>query len=63
MKANLSSNDRVIRLVLGVVIAGLFIYQNSALAVLGLIPFITGAVGVCPLYSIIGFSTIKNSNA
>ncbi|HOS49083.1 MAG TPA: DUF2892 domain-containing protein [Bacteroidia bacterium] len=63
MKANLSSNDRVIRLVLGVVIASIFIYQNSALAVLGLIPFVTGAAGVCPLYSIIGFSTIKNNNA
>lgn len=63
MKANLSIHDRVLRMVAGVIIAGLFIYQNSALAVLGLIPFVTGGAGVCPLYSIIGFSTLKSDNA
>lgn len=63
MKANLNIHDRVIRMVAGVIIAGLFIYQNSALAVLGLIPFVTGAAGTCPLYSIIGISTLKNNNA
>ncbi len=63
MKSNLSIHDRAIRFVSGVIIAGLFIYQNSALAALGLIPFVTGAVGICPLYALIGISTLKNDNA
>lgn len=59
MKANESSDDRVIRVFLGVIISMFFVYQNSAWALLGLIPFITGIVGVCPLYSILGISTNK----
>ncbi|MEZ5205776.1 MAG: DUF2892 domain-containing protein [Acidimicrobiales bacterium] len=33
------------------------------LAVVGLIPLVTGAVGTCPLYSVFGISTCKNPNA
>ncbi|MBK7964207.1 MAG: DUF2892 domain-containing protein [Bacteroidetes bacterium] len=59
MKANESSNDRVFRVFLGVTIAMFFVYQNSAWALIGLVPFITGIVGICPLYSILGINTCK----
>ncbi|MBK7683541.1 MAG: DUF2892 domain-containing protein [Bacteroidetes bacterium] len=59
MKTNESSNDRVIRVFLGVAIAMFFVYHNSPWALLGLIPFITGIVGICPLYSILGINTSK----
>jgi hypothetical protein len=59
MKANESFNERVIRLVAGVTIASFFIYHNSVWAILGLIPFITGASGFCPLYYLIGYSSNK----
>jgi hypothetical protein len=63
MKNNINIHERVIRMVAGVVIACFFIYNNSFWAFLGLIPFITGAVGICPLYSIAGIDTDKGSHA
>lgn len=57
MHTNEGINDRVIRMFLGVSISMFFIYQNSIWALLGLIPFVTGIVGICPLYSILGINT------
>ena len=59
MKTNENFNERVIRLVTGVTIASFFIYHNSFWAILGLIPFITGASGFCPLYYLAGYSSNK----
>jgi hypothetical protein len=59
MEANVNFNERVIRLVAGVTIASFFIYHNSVWALLGLIPFITGASGFCPLYYLVGYSSNK----
>ena len=61
MKTNEGMNDRVIRMFIGVSVAMLFIYQNSPWALLGLIPFITGAVGFCPLYRVLGINTLPAS--
>lgn len=58
MKTNEGMNDRVIRMFLGVSIAMFLVFQNTAWALVGLIPFITGAVGICPLYSILGINTM-----
>lgn len=62
MYANEGMNDRVIRMFLGVIIAMFFIYNNSIWAFLGLIPFVTGAVGICPLYSLLGINTLPHSD-
>ncbi|MFM7016739.1 MAG: DUF2892 domain-containing protein [Bacteroidota bacterium] len=59
MKTNENFNERALRLVAGVIIASFFIYNNSAWAFLGLIPFVTGAIGFCPLYFLIGYSSNK----
>jgi Protein of unknown function (DUF2892) len=59
MKTNEGSKDRAIRVFLGVAVAMFFVTQNSAWALIGLIPFLTGVIGICPLYSILGINTAK----
>lgn len=61
MKSNIGMTDRVVRMFLGISVAMLFVFQNSIWAMVGLIPFITGIVGICPLYSILGINTDKSS--
>jgi hypothetical protein len=46
---------------LGISVAMFFVFQNSIWAMIGLIPFITGIVGICPLYSILGINTDKSA--
>lgn len=58
MKPNVGGIDRMVRIVLGVVLLGL-----AATGVvgwwgwLGLVPLATGALGWCPPYAMLGFST------
>jgi hypothetical protein len=57
---NEHSIDRVLRVVLGLGLLGLtFVGPHTALGYLGLIPLVTGLVGSCPLYSLLGFSTCR----
>lgn len=50
--------DRSIRVILGVVLVSLvFIGPQSAWGWIGLVPLITGIIGFCPLYKIIGLNT------
>lgn len=60
MTRNIGTADRIIRLVVGAVILGLY----GALApplryvtLLGLIPLGTAITGNCPLYTVLGLST------
>lgn len=64
MKANESTVDRVIRIVLGVILLAAGITLGGAwgivLDVIGLLALVTGAIGVCPAYKLFGgFSTKK----
>jgi hypothetical protein len=60
-KNNVGMTDRVIRIFIGVVLlVAFFIYPNASWrywTLIGIIPLITGAVGTCPLYSLLGLST------
>lgn len=50
--------ERVARVVLGVGILSLaFVGPKSPWAYLGIVPILTGALGNCPLYSLLGIST------
>jgi hypothetical protein len=52
--------ERIVRVVAGLGITSLaFVGPQSSWAFLGLIPVITGAVGSCPLYTILGVSTCR----
>ena len=58
MKVNEGTVDRVIRVVAGVGILSLaFVGPHSPWAYLGAIPLLTGLVGFCPLYAILGVNT------
>jgi hypothetical protein len=50
--------DRVLRVLAGAAILSLaFIGPKSPWAYLGVIPLLTGLVGSCPLYTLLGLST------
>ncbi len=51
--------DRVIRIILGVIIAVLGIHFGSWWGLIALIPLLTGLIGYCPLYTLFGISTRK----
>jgi hypothetical protein len=63
MSTNESTIDRIIRGVLGVaaligaVVLGIGSVAGAILAAVGGILVITGAVGFCPLYRVLGIST------
>lgn len=50
--------DRALRVALGLVILSqLFIGAQSWFALIGLLPLVTGLVGFCPLYKVLGVTT------
>lgn len=58
MTSNVGSIDRVLRVVLGVVLIALTLIGTiGAWGWIGLVPLATAALGFCPLYSVLGFST------
>lgn len=58
MNVNMGGIDRGLRAVLGVVLIALvFVGPQTPWGWIGLIPLLTAAVGICPLYSIFGLST------
>lgn len=50
--------DRALRVVVGLAALSLvFVGPESAWGWVGLVPLVTGLVGTCPLYSILGINT------
>jgi Protein of unknown function (DUF2892) len=50
--------DRVIRVAVGVAVLSLvFVGPKSPWAWLGLVPLLTGLIGYCPLYAVLGIRT------
>ena len=65
MPRNVGRFDRLVRVVLGIVILGLFGALEPPLrylTLLGLIPLGTGILGNCPLYQVLGISTSKGGS-
>ena len=60
-KSNVGTVDRVVRIILGVVLIGLFFAYPDAswryFALIGIVPLLTAFMGTCPLYSILGLSS------
>ncbi len=58
MKVNEGTIDRVLRVVLGLgLLSMVFWGPQTNLGLIGLVPLLTGVVGICPLYSVLGFNT------
>lgn len=49
--------DRALRIVLGLGLLGVALTGRGAWGFIGVVPLLTGALGTCPLYSILGIST------
>lgn len=58
MLTNESSIDRALRVVIGIVVLSLVVVGPKTMwGLLGLVPLLTGLVGFCPLYRLLGLST------
>lgn len=60
---NMGSNDRTIRLVLGIaVLAAAFYYGSIILGIIAIVFLATSAMGWCPAYLPFGIKTNKSSS-
>jgi len=58
MSSNVGVVDRIGRIVIGLVLLALvFVGPKTAWGFIGAIPLLTGLVGYCPLYRLVGLST------
>ena len=58
LEVNEGGIDRVLRVVLGLGLLSLIVVGPKTLwGLVGLVPLLTGAVGICPVYSLLGFKT------
>lgn len=69
MKLNMSSPDRIIRIVIAILIAILLyanVFKGALAIILGIIAIIfivTSIIGFCPLYVLLGLSTKKHTKS
>lgn len=58
MKANAGGIDRTLRIILGLALIALALNGTiGAWGWIGLVPIATGAIGFCPLYTLLGIDT------
>lgn len=62
MKKNIGSADKIVRILLGIIIAVLGFVFQSWWGLVALVPILTALVGVCPAYLTFGLSTIGKKN-
>ncbi len=68
MKRNMGAADRIIRLLLAAIFAGLFFTDKVTgtfgivLLVLAIVFVLTSLVSFCPLYPLLGINTCKTKN-
>ena len=61
MKTNEGPIDRIVRIIAGVGILSLaFVGPKTPWAYVGLVPLVTGIIGMCPLYTLLGISTCRS---
>lgn len=57
-KNNVGSIDRIVRVLIGLVLIGLTLSGTIGVwGWIGVVPLLTAALGTCPLYTVLGFST------
>lgn len=59
MKKNVGRNDKIVRIVLGLVIGALGFYYKSWWGLVGIVPLGTAFINFCPLYLPFKISTKK----
>ena len=63
MHLNVGGIDQILRFVLGVVICTIVVIYNNSWVLVGLIPLVTGTMSWCPLYNLVGLSSLKISES
>ncbi len=63
MEINVGKTDRIVRVMVGLVIAGLGAYYQSFWGWLAVIPLATAAMAWCPVYSLFGVSSCDKPRA
>ena len=59
LSVNMGPLDRAIRIVLGLALLALiYVGPHSFWGLVGFVPLLTGIVGYCPLYAMLGVSTV-----
>lgn len=63
MKQNVHNLERIVRVVIGVVLLSLvFVGPKTWWGLVGILPILTGFMGWCPPYQLLGISTVKNNS-
>jgi hypothetical protein len=63
MSINEGTIDRAVRILVGVALVSLvFLWPKTAWGYLGVVPLLTGFVGFCPAYRLLGLSTNKETH-
>lgn len=60
MKTNEGTVDRTLRVIVGLAVLALFFViegPNRYWALIGVVPVLTGLLGYCPVYSMLGLNT------
>jgi hypothetical protein len=58
MKTNVGAIDRVLRVIIGTLLIALTLMGTiGPWGWIGIVPLATAALGFCPLYTVLGFST------
>ena len=60
MNRNIATIDQILRIIMGVVLSTFGVFYNSWWGLLGFIPLVTGTMSWCPLYDLVGLSTLKS---
>ena len=61
---NVGTVDKVIRIILGLVLLALvFVGPQTPWGWIGIIPLVTGLIGFCPLYGVLGINTCSTKKA
>ncbi len=64
MKQNVHNVERVIRIIVGIgLISLVFVGPQTMWGLVGIVPLVTGAIGWCIPYAILGISTCKVKEA
>ena len=62
MKTNEGTVDRALRVVVGLLLIALAATHSIGVwGYVGIVPLLTGAIGMCPLYTVLGINTCPAS--
>jgi hypothetical protein len=60
MYCNIGRTDRLLRIIIGIALIGLAAFEViGPWGWIGILPLITGVMGVCSAYSLFGINTLK----